>query len=157
MIIPERLDERIAFAIQHAATWGAAPATVGLDPLDITELATLATATSSKRSGAVGARSTAYAATLDQNASDEAMTKKLSALIMQIKGFAANAVTGVIVIAASRLGVPVSTTHVSCGSLFGIGLKTRQADSPVIRHVVMSWVLTLPIAALLAAGISRVL
>ncbi len=73
------------------------------------------------------------------------------------EGFAANVVTSFLVLAASRSGFPVSTTHVSCGSLFGIGLKTRQADSPVIRHVILSWVLTLPIAALLAAGTSWVL
>ena len=73
------------------------------------------------------------------------------------EGFAANLITSFLVLTASHSGFPVSTTHVSCGSLFGIGLKTRQADSSVIRHVVMSWVLTLPIAALLAAGISRVL
>lgn len=36
----------------------------------------------------------------------------------------ANLVTGVIVIAASRIGLPVSTTHVSCGTLFGIGATT---------------------------------
>jgi PiT family inorganic phosphate transporter len=73
------------------------------------------------------------------------------------QGFAANLVTSLLVLTASYSGLPVSTTHVSCGSLFGIGLKTRQADSRVIQHVVMSWVLTLPIAALLAAGTSWIL
>jgi PiT family inorganic phosphate transporter len=73
------------------------------------------------------------------------------------QGLTANLVTSILVITASHSGFPVSTTHVSCGSLFGIGLTTKQADSQVIRHVVMSWVLTLPIAGLLAAGISRIL
>ena len=36
------------------------------------------------------------------------------------QGFTANLVTGVVVIGASRLGLPVSTTHVSCGAMFGI-------------------------------------
>lgn len=68
------------------------------------------------------------------------------------QGFAANIATGVLVIWASRLGLPVSTTHVSVGSLFGIGVTTGQADLTVMRNVVLSWVLTLPCAAALAAG-----
>ncbi len=65
---------------------------------------------------------------------------------------AANVATGVLVIGASRLGVPVSTTHVSVGALFGIGLTTGQADLAVMRNVVLSWLFTLPCAASLAAG-----
>jgi len=68
------------------------------------------------------------------------------------QGFAANIATGVLVIFASRFGVPVSTTHVSVGSLFGIGVTTGQANLPVMRNLVLSWVLTLPCAAMLAAG-----
>jgi PiT family inorganic phosphate transporter len=67
------------------------------------------------------------------------------------QGFIANIVTSLLVLIASYSGLPVSTTHVSCGSLFGIGFITGQADSHVIRQIVMSWVFTLPIAALLAA------
>ena len=43
------------------------------------------------------------------------------------QGFTANIITSVLVIGASRFGMPVSTTHVSCGSLFGIGAATQQA------------------------------
>ena len=68
------------------------------------------------------------------------------------QGFVANITTGVLVIWASRLGLPVSTTHVSVGALFGIGATTGQADFTVMRNVVLSWVLTLPCAALLAAA-----
>lgn len=73
------------------------------------------------------------------------------------QGFAANLTTSVLVIAASRFGLPVSTTHVSVGSLFGIGLVTGQAHPRVIRRVVLSWVITLPCAALLAALTYRVI
>ncbi len=68
------------------------------------------------------------------------------------QGFAANLTTAFLVIGASRLGLPVSTTHVSVGSLFGIGLLTGQANPPVLRDVVVSWVATLPCAAL-AGGV----
>jgi len=67
------------------------------------------------------------------------------------QGFAANLATGALVIGASRFGMPVSTTHVSVGALFGIGAATGQANLPVVRNLVLSWVLTLPCAAALAA------
>jgi len=69
------------------------------------------------------------------------------------QGFTANLVTGFLVIVASRFGVPVSTTHVSVGSIFGIGTVTRQANTKVVSEIVLSWVLTLPIAAALSAGV----
>ncbi len=67
------------------------------------------------------------------------------------QAFSANLGTGFLVIFASSLGVPVSTTHVSVGSLFGIGLITRQADLRVISGIVLSWIITLPCAAIIAA------
>ena len=67
------------------------------------------------------------------------------------QGFAANLITGFMVIFASRLGVPVSTTHCSVGSLFGIGLITKEADKRVVSQILLSWLLTLPVAAILSA------
>ena len=64
------------------------------------------------------------------------------------QGLTANIVTGLLVIFASRLGFPVSTTHVSVGSLFGIGLANRSANLRVISRIVAAWGLTLPAAAL---------
>ena len=68
------------------------------------------------------------------------------------QGLTANMVTGLIVLGASPLGFPVSTTHVSCGSLFGLGGVTGRADRKMIAAIVASWLFTLPLAALLAAG-----
>ena len=73
------------------------------------------------------------------------------------QGFTANLVTAGLVIFASRWGLPVSTTHVSVGSLFGIGLVTRQANPSVVSGILMSWILTLPIAAILGAIIYQLL
>jgi PiT family inorganic phosphate transporter len=84
------------------------------------------------------------------------MSKKITPL-NHGQGFTANLVTAVLVIFASGWGVPVSTTHVSVGSLFGIGLITRQANPRVVSGILMSWVLTLPIAAVLAAFAYRFL
>lgn len=65
------------------------------------------------------------------------------------QGFAANLSTGVLVMLASTYGLPVSTTHVSVGSLFGIGLTARTANAPVVRAIMLSWLLTLPCGAVL--------
>ena len=67
------------------------------------------------------------------------------------QGFTANLVTGLIVIGASRLGVPVSTTHVSCGGIFGVGAVTSEARWPIITRILAAWLLTLPVAASVSA------
>lgn len=67
------------------------------------------------------------------------------------QGFTANLITGLLVTTASIHGLPVSTTHVSVGSIFGIGTATKKADLKVIRNILLSWLLTLPIAAICSA------
>ena len=71
------------------------------------------------------------------------------------QGFTANLVTAALVTLASQWGLPVSTTHVSCGSLFGLGTVNRSARWGVIRNIVFSWLVTLPLAALCAAAMYR--
>lgn len=82
----------------------------------------------------------------------ETMSQKLTSLNPG-QGLAANLVTAALTIAASRWGLPVSTTHVSVGSIFGVGTVARSAHVRVFGQVLLSWVLTLPIAALLSGGI----
>lgn len=67
------------------------------------------------------------------------------------QGFSANLVTSILVIFASKFGVPVSTTHVSIGAIFGIGAITGQGNRALIRDILLSWVITLPIAGLISA------
>ena len=73
------------------------------------------------------------------------------------QGFSANLATGILVILASLGGLPVSTTHVSVGALFGIGLTTKQANSRVILNIALSWIVTLPCAALIGGGMYALL
>jgi PiT family inorganic phosphate transporter len=67
------------------------------------------------------------------------------------QGFAANLSTALLVTTASVHGLPVSTTHVSVGSLLGIGITSRQAKWPSVFGILASWVVTLPCAAGLSA------
>ena len=68
------------------------------------------------------------------------------------QGFTANALAGVIIIFASKFGMPVSTTHVSCGALFGIGAVTGAARWKTIATILAAWVTTLPLGGLLGYG-----
>jgi PiT family inorganic phosphate transporter len=82
----------------------------------------------------------------------ETMSKKITRMSPG-QGFSANLVTSLLVAGASRLGLPVSTTHVSVGSLFGIGLVSGTARVRMILTILLAWVTTLPIGAALAAGV----
>ena len=65
------------------------------------------------------------------------------------QGFTANLTTAILIVLASLFGLPVSTTHVSVGSLFGIGLTTGKANPQVASAIIFSWLITLPCAAIL--------
>src|SRR6202011_44675 len=82
----------------------------------------------------------------------ETLSKKITAM-NHGQGFTANLTTAILVVLASLWGLPVSTTHVSVGSLFGIGLTTGKANPRVINAIVLSWRVTLPCAAILAGVI----
>ena len=84
------------------------------------------------------------------------MSKKITPMNSG-QGFTANTITGILVTTASIHGLPVSTTHVSVGSIFGIGTATKKADLKMISKIVLSWVLTLPIAAAVSAILYKII
>lgn len=81
----------------------------------------------------------------------ETMSNKITTMNTG-QAFTANLTTGILVVGASLIGIPVSTTHVSVGSLFGIGLITKQANLKVVSGILLSWIVTLPTAALFSAA-----
>ncbi len=71
------------------------------------------------------------------------------------RGFAAEFGAATTVLVCSRLGLPISTTHTLVGSVIGVGLA-RGIDAlnlKVLKDIIVSWLLTLPIAAVLSAAI----
>lgn len=84
------------------------------------------------------------------------MSKKITTMNSG-QGFSANLVIGFLVIAASNYGFPVSTTHVSVGSIFGIGLISKKANTKVFSQILLSWILTLPIAVIISGIIYWIL
>lgn len=80
----------------------------------------------------------------------ETMSKRITELNIG-QGLTANLMTGFLVLFASRFGLPVSTTHVSCGAIFGIGAAQRQFHWKTIGQIFTVWLTTLPFSALLSA------
>lgn len=87
---------------------------------------------------------------LDADAVAETLGKKVTGMNPG-QGFAASLVTAGLVTTASLHSLPVSTTHVSVGSLLGMGASTRQAKWKKVSEILLAWVSTVPCGALLAA------
>jgi inorganic phosphate transporter, PiT family len=68
-------------------------------------------------------------------------------------GFCAETAGGISILIASGLGVPVSTTHTITGAIVGVGTANRISAVRwgVARRIVWAWVLTIPMAAVIAA------
>ena len=74
-------------------------------------------------------------------------------------GVVANVGTSALVLAASPLGLPVSTTHVSAGALMGVRWvdKARPTGADALRPILLAWIITFPVAALFAAVTFQIL
>ncbi|MSR48308.1 MAG: inorganic phosphate transporter [Planctomycetes bacterium] len=71
------------------------------------------------------------------------------------QGFAANLVTAAIVTTASHVSLPVSTTHVSVGALFGIGASSGSAHGKAVAQILLAWLVTGPTALAIAWLLAR--
>lgn len=71
-----------------------------------------------------------------------------------IHGFAAETAAAAVLFTTAHFGIPVSTTHSITGAIMGVG-ATMNASAVrwgVAGNIIVAWVLTIPISALLAAG-----
>ncbi len=82
----------------------------------------------------------------------ETMSKRITVLNPG-QGLTGNLVTALLVIGASRLGLPVSTTHVSVGSIFGIGIAGGRPQWKTVGQIGTAWLTTLPLGGVLGAGL----
>jgi len=75
------------------------------------------------------------------------------------RGFCAELAAASTVVLASGTGLPVSTTHILVGAVMGVGLArgVGALDLRVIGRIVMSWIVTLPIAGAVAAVVFFIL
>lgn len=75
------------------------------------------------------------------------------------RGFAAELAAASTVVIASGTGLPISTTQTLVGAVLGVGMARGIAalNLGVVRNIVVSWVITLPVGAVLAIVIYYVL
>ncbi|MCG7983186.1 MAG: inorganic phosphate transporter [Candidatus Thiodiazotropha lotti] len=70
------------------------------------------------------------------------------------RGYAATLAAAITVVVASKTGLPVSTTQIAVGCVMGVGLArgVGALDLRVVGNIVVSWLITLPAGAFLAAA-----
>ncbi len=68
-----------------------------------------------------------------------------------VHGFAAETAGAATILGASAAGIPVSTTHVICSSIMGVGttMGTSTVKWGVARSIMIAWILTIPVSALI--------
>ena len=78
----------------------------------------------------------------------ETIGKKITELTPS-RGFSAELAAATTIVLASRLGIPISTTHTLVGAVLGVGLARGigALDLRVVGKILASWVATLPLAA----------
>jgi inorganic phosphate transporter, PiT family len=74
-------------------------------------------------------------------------------------GFAAELATAATILIASSYGLPVSTSHALVGAVVGVGAikNWRSLSLDTLKSIALAWVVTIPIATALSAGIFTVL
>lgn len=84
----------------------------------------------------------------------ETIGKKITELTPS-RGFAAEFGAATTVVLASRLGLPISTTHTLVGAVIGVGLARgiESLDLTMTREIVISWIVTVPAGAVLSVAI----
>ncbi len=75
------------------------------------------------------------------------------------QGFAANVSSAAIIEIASRLGIPVSTTHCASTAIMGVGATRRLSAVRwgIARNIVLTWILTFPACGILGWIIATIL
>ncbi len=75
--------------------------------------------------------------------------------IRPVHGFASQAASAAVILSASLLGGPVSTTQVVSSSILGVGAAQRRSQVRwgVMADMLTAWLLTIPLSAALGAGL----
>lgn len=68
------------------------------------------------------------------------------------RGFCAEFGAAITILLASKLGLPISTTHTLIGAILGVGMARglEAINLTTIRNIFMSWVITIPVGGALA-------
>ena len=79
--------------------------------------------------------------------------------LQPINGFAAETASASVILAATHLGIPVSTTHNISAAIMGVGSARRfnAIKWTVVERMLWAWILTIPVTAGLAYGLVKLI
>jgi len=88
----------------------------------------------------------------------DTMGRKITTL-SNTRGFAVEFAAATTVLVASKMGLPVSTTHAAVGGVLGVGLARgiEAVNFGIVFKIMVYWVLTVPVAALTSMAIFKIL
>ncbi|AEH24724.1 inorganic phosphate transporter [Pyrococcus yayanosii] len=88
----------------------------------------------------------------------ETVGKKITELT-NTRGFSIDFSAATVVLVASWLGMPISTTHTVVGAVIGVGLARgiKAINKDIVRDIIISWFVTVPVAAIISAVIFKAL
>lgn len=67
--------------------------------------------------------------------------------ILPMTGFAAELGASTVILMATKMGIPISSTHILVGAVLGIGVLNKNANWKLMKPIAMAWIVTLPISA----------
>ncbi|MBR8462775.1 inorganic phosphate transporter [Campylobacter sp. faydin G-24] len=77
--------------------------------------------------------------------------------ILPTTGFSAELASSIVILFATKLGIPVSSTHILIGAVLGIGVANKNANWNMVKPIILAWIITLPTAAISSAVIYMIL
>jgi PiT family inorganic phosphate transporter len=88
----------------------------------------------------------------------ETMGHKITTLT-NTRGFSVEFGAATTVLLASKMGLPVSTTHAAVGSVIGVGLARgiEAVNFRIVGQIMLYWFITVPIAAISSMVIYNIL
>lgn len=80
-------------------------------------------------------------------------------VLTNTRGYSVDFGTATSVLVASKLGLPISTTHAAVGAVIGVGLAggITAVDFGVVWRIVLYWIVTLPLSAIPTMVIFKIL
>ncbi|NJE26867.1 inorganic phosphate transporter [Thermococcus sp. MV5] len=88
----------------------------------------------------------------------ETVGKKITELT-NTRGFSIDFSAATVVLIASWMGLPISTTHTVVGAVIGVGLArgVKAINKDIVKDIIISWFVTVPVAAIIAGVIFEIL
>ncbi len=88
----------------------------------------------------------------------ETVGKRITELT-NTRGFSIDFSAATVVLVASSLGMPISTTHTVVGAVVGVGLArgVKAINKDILKDIVISWFVTVPVAAVISGIIFKIL